>query len=95
MKEEKYRISVSATFEKKYRKILRRDGGIRELFASALYLLEKDPTGSRSTKRLVGIESGDGAWRIRMGIYRMRYDVDRQSVVLHTIGLRKDIYKRK
>ncbi len=95
MSEGKYHIIASAMFEKKYKKLLVRDGGMREFFASALAQLERDPKTLRSTKKLVGMVDGNGEWRIRMGVYRMRYDINGDTVVLHTIGLRKDIYKKK
>lgn len=95
MSEGKYHIIASATFEKKYKKLLMRDGGMRELFAAALNQLEKDPRGSRATKKLVGVADGAGMWRIRMGVYRMRYDIDGSTVCLHTMALRKDIYRKK
>jgi mRNA-degrading endonuclease RelE of RelBE toxin-antitoxin system len=91
----KYQVVASVTFEKKYKKLLARDPDLRELFAVALAQLEKDPTGGRSIKKLVGIVKGDGAWRIRLGIYRARYDISGMTVVLHTVGLRKEIYRRK
>lgn len=91
----KYHIVASATFEKKYKKVLAHDPDLRELFAAALAQLEKDPKGSRSTKKLVGIAKGNGAWRIRLGLYRARYDISGMIVMLHTIGLRKEIYRRK
>jgi mRNA-degrading endonuclease RelE of RelBE toxin-antitoxin system len=90
-----YHVIASATFEKQYKKLLPHDRDIRELFAAALAQLEKDPTRGRSIKKLVGIAKGDGAWRIRLGIYRARYDISGMTVLLHTIGLRKEIYRRK
>lgn len=95
MTKEQYHVIASATFEKKYKKLLAQDTDIRELFAAALAQLEKDPKGHRSVKKLIGISVGDGMWRIRMGVYRARYDIEGTTVILHTIGLRKDIYRKK
>lgn len=45
-----------------------------------------------STKKLSGRE----AWRIRVGVYRIIYEVHRDvlSIVVVLIGHRKDIYKK-
>ena len=42
-------------------------------------------------KKLKG--KGDGQWRLRVGVYRVRYDVVHQDVVLYRVRDRKDIYR--
>ena len=55
----------------------------------AIQGLEQNP---HQGKKLVGIQSG--VWRIRIGDYRIRYDIEGSTVILHTIRHRKDVYKK-
>lgn len=34
-----------------------------------------------------------GQWRLRAGVYRIRYDVIGEDVILHRVRHRKDIYR--
>ena len=42
-------------------------------------------------KKLKGFDFG--VWRIRIGDYRLRYDIDGKNVILQIIRHRKDVYK--
>jgi mRNA-degrading endonuclease RelE of RelBE toxin-antitoxin system len=58
-------------------------------------ILETDPLNTSrqyNIKKLVGVEPGDGAWRIRSGVYRLRYDVAGTTVTLHSINHRRNAY---
>lgn len=57
----------------------------------ALHLLEVNPFSSQKVKKLKG--KGIGQWRLEVWPYRVRYDVEGQSVVLHRVRHRKDIYR--
>jgi len=54
--------------------------------------LETNPFGPPPTiKKLKGKEPGQ--WRLRIGVYRVRYDVIKRDVVLYRVRHRKDIYR--
>ena len=89
----RFQVLVTPVFERRYRKLLAHDKDLQGFFGDTLKKLEVNPQRGGQIKKLVGVAAGDGAWRIRLGIYRLRYDVHGDTVVLHTIGLRKDIYR--
>lgn len=89
----KYRVDASATFERTYRKLITKHPEVRALFSIALSELEENPTSGHGIKKLIGVRPGYGEWRIRIGAYRIRYDIYGMVVELHTIGPRKDIYR--
>ena len=89
----RFQVLVTPVFERRYRKLLAHDKDLQGFFGDTLKKLEVNPQRGGQIKKLVGVATGDGAWRIRLGIYRLRYDVLGDTVVLHTIGLRKDIYR--
>ena len=64
---------------------------LEELIAT----LREDPynySGQHKIKRLVGVRSGEGQWRIRWRDYRLRYDILDKDVILHAFRHRKDAY---
>ena len=40
----------------------------------------------------MNVEPGGGQWRIRSGIYRLRYDVVGRDVVLYSVNHRREAY---
>ncbi len=59
---------------------------------AALERLESEPFGPPPhVKKLKG--EGVGEWRLRVGVYRVRYDVVRHDVVLYRVRHRKEIYR--
>jgi mRNA-degrading endonuclease RelE of RelBE toxin-antitoxin system len=44
----------------------------------------------RQVRKLVGAAPGQGQYRLRIGRWRFRYDVDGRNVVLHYAGLRRE-----
>jgi mRNA-degrading endonuclease RelE of RelBE toxin-antitoxin system len=64
-----------------------------EILANAVATLLRDPLNTkreRQIRKLVGIAFGEGQYRLRMGRWRFRYDVDGRTVVLHYAGLRRE-----
>ena len=59
---------------------------------AAIALLEENPFGPPSRiKKLRG--KGVGQWRMKVSLYRLRYDVIGNEVVLYRVRHRKDIYR--
>lgn len=87
-----FHIFVTPTFERALKKI--KDENIMNDYVEVLKILEKDPlnkTKRFNIKKLKNIKPG--VWRIRIGDYRIRYDVEEDKVILHLISHRKDIYR--
>ena len=64
----------------------------QERILKTLKRLEAEPFGPPPhVKKLKG--EGVGQWRLRVGVYRVRYDVVRQDIVLYRVRHRKDIYR--
>lgn len=74
------------TFLRDLRKI---PPSLRRRIESAIEKLKQDPFCGR-TLEAVAI----GRWRVRIGDYRIRYDVIGNDVVLHCVRHRKEIYRK-
>lgn len=83
---EPFRLVPTKTFLIDLRKI---PPSLRRRTEAAIEKLKKDPFRGR---KLEAVETGQ--WRIRIGDYRIRYDVIGKDVVLHRIRHRKDIYRK-
>lgn len=57
--------------------------------------LSADPhnhTGEQDITKLTGVAQGEGQWRIRVGDYRLRYDIVGADVVLYSFRHRREAY---
>lgn len=61
--------------------------------AKALADLKKDPYSGRNVKKLTNFDIG--TYRLRIGDFRLRYDIERSVIYLRIIKHRKDIYRKK
>lgn len=59
----------------------------------ALLAIKKEPCSGRNIKKLSGVKIG--VWRLRIGDWRIRYDVIGLEIRLHIIRHRKDVYREK
>jgi addiction module RelE/StbE family toxin len=92
----KFRILTTSSFERELKKLLKKQKQIINTFESVINILEKDALGTQKTnniKKLSGIKKGEGGWRIRLGDFRIRYDIVGSDIILHSIKNRKDAYK--
>jgi hypothetical protein len=58
-----------------------------------LSILADDPynrRGAHQIKKLVDVKPGEGQWRLRMGRWRFRYDIEGLEVVLYVCALRNE-----
>jgi hypothetical protein len=56
-------------------------------------ILARDPYGRQRQgiiRKLVGVAEGEGQYRLRLGRWRLRYDIEGREVVLHYVGLRRE-----
>ena len=88
-----FEIITTTSFSRSLKKLASKNPEITELFESLLTVLERDPLNlsrRHPIKKLTNVEVGQ--WRIRAGVYRLRYDVSGNTVVLHTINHRSNAY---
>ena len=83
-----YRVEFTTAAAKELRKL---DGGIRRRILAGIAKLQNDPRPP-GCKKLVG-ESD--AWRIRIGDYRVLYDVEDDVLVVTVVRVvhRREVYK--
>ncbi|WP_427007960.1 type II toxin-antitoxin system RelE family toxin [Pseudarthrobacter sp. H2] len=81
-----YRVEFTTAAAKEIRKL---DAGIRRRILARIADLERDPHPA-GCKKLVG---EDNAWRIRIGDYRVLYDVVDDSLVVTVVRVthRRDV----
>jgi len=82
---QQYRLIPTKTFLKNLEKL---DKQTKKRVSEALQELKDNPyRGKKLTNKEFGI------WRFRVGDYRIRYDIEKDSVLLYLVQHRKDIYK--
>lgn len=64
-----------------------------DFYEKALVCLTADPynrTRSHNIKKLIDVGKGSGQFRLRIGRWRFRYDIEGKAVYLKTCGLRRE-----
>jgi len=89
------RFSVFTTprFERLARKLLKAHPELRGVLEEVRAILTADPynlSRRHPIKKLVGVEPGEGQWRLRSGRFRFRYDISGEEVWLLYCGLRSE-----
>ena len=90
-----FRILSTAAFERNSRKLTRKRPELAIRLNEALDTLEQDPYNTSQgadIKKLAGVKPGEGQWRIRLGSYRLRYDIADRDVVLHSFRHPREAY---
>lgn len=93
---ERYRVLTTTGFDREVHRLALRNRRIREALTEAAAFLRTDPynlSGRADIKKLVSVLAGEGRFRLRLGDYRLRYDVIGDSVILHSIRHRKESYR--
>jgi len=88
-----YRVQTSTHFDRLIKKLIPKHPDLLSRFEEALALLSVDPlksTNKHPIKKLQGVSTGEGQYRLRSGRFRFRYDVSGKEVVLHYCGLRRE-----
>lgn len=83
-----YRIDIAPAAQRQLRKL---DPQARRRLQAAIELLAEEPRPP-AAKMLV---NSDGAWRVRVGDYRVIYDIedDRLLILVLAAGHRREIYR--
>ena len=88
-----FNILATAAFSRSLKKLASKHPEVPEVYEAMLAVLQRDPLNlshRHPIKKLTNIDVGQ--WRIRAGVYRLRYDVFGDTVVLHTINHRSHVY---
>jgi mRNA-degrading endonuclease RelE of RelBE toxin-antitoxin system len=91
----RFRVVATPAFEREFGKLAKGNAALREAFDELLTILREDPynyCGQHKIKKLIGLKPGEGQWRIRWRDYRMRDDIFREEVVLHSFRHRREAY---
>jgi mRNA-degrading endonuclease RelE of RelBE toxin-antitoxin system len=78
------------------RRLRKRSAQVHESLLRAIELLEADPfnlQGRADIRKLADVPQGEGQFRLRIGDYRLRYDVVGDEVVLHSMRPRGQAYR--
>jgi len=93
MKTTPFSVEVTAHCERLVKRLTRQHGELPERLTEALEILRADPYDRARRypiKKLKGVPAGDGQYRLRLGRWRFRYDIEGQDVTLHYVGLRRE-----
>ncbi len=88
-----FSVHTTPRFDRLLKKLSRKHPDLLETFAEALRVLKADPynrTRSHPIKKLAGVPSGAGHYRLRIGRWRFRYNIASQDVELTYCGLRRE-----
>lgn len=89
----RYSVRTAPAFDRLARRLARNHPAFASLYAEAVEILEKDPhnvSRQSSILKLQGVRPGDGAYRLRLGRFRFRYDIAGRQVELVYCGLRRE-----
>jgi mRNA interferase RelE/StbE len=81
----RYELVISNRFRRDLRRL---DAQLHRRVLVALDALQTNPYQGQ---QLTGVQIGQ--WRIRVGDYRIRYDIEGNRVLLYRVRHRKDIYR--
>lgn len=90
-----FEVTTTRAFDRSMKRLAKSDVRISVLFERLLAVLSNDPynTSRRyDITKLTDVDQGDGQWRIRTGVYRLRYDIEGRNVILHSINHRREAY---
>ena len=80
-----YQLIISNRFRRDLRRL---DAAMHRRVLEALERLQANPRqGSELTEVTIGV------WRLRVGDYRIRYDIEGDRVLLYRVRHRRDIYR--
>ena len=88
-----FSVRAIPRYEQMVRKLMKRHPELGDIQHSVREILATDPynqSRQHNIKKLEGIRSGEGQYRLSLGRWRFRYDIFKQEVVLHYCGLRRE-----
>ena len=92
----RYRVIILPEFEREVRRLRKRFPRVHASYERAIELLETDPFNLErraDIRKLVDVRAGEGQFRLRLGDWRLRYDIVGDEVVLHSMRPRRESYR--
>jgi mRNA-degrading endonuclease RelE of RelBE toxin-antitoxin system len=93
MTETAFSVRVTPRCERLIKKLNKQHPDFITHYERALRILSSDPYNrarAHPIKKLEGVPAGEGAWRLRLGRWRIRYDIWERQVELSYFGLRRE-----
>ncbi len=90
-----FRVLTTPAFEREFRKSSKGNPRLLGALEELVEIVGDDPynrSGRHNVKKLSGLKSGEGQWRIRWQDYRLRYDIVGEEVILHSFRHRREAY---
>ena len=91
-----YTTYTTSGYERDVRKLIRRNPALFERIEAMVEILKQDPyniSRQHNIKKLTDVARGEGQWRIASGSYRIRYDIEREKVILYSCKHRREAYR--
>lgn len=88
-----FAVAAATSFERDFQKLAKRHESLLDAYERAVSILNTDPynrSRSHPIKKLTDISPGNAQYRIRIGRWRFRYDIEGQTVRLKYCGLRRE-----
>jgi len=88
-----FTVRTIPRFDRLAKALGRRNREFTAGYREAIAILAGDPYnrgGAHQVRKLVAVKPGEGQWRLRLGRWRFRYDIERSEVVLYFCGLRNE-----
>ena len=88
-----YAVHVTSHYERLSNKLQRRHRDFEDTERSVVGILSLDPYNrlkSHNIKKLEGVPTGEGQYRLALGRWRFRYDILGKVVLLSYCGLRRE-----
>ena len=89
---ERFSVRTTPRFDRLARALRQRNKEFTVRYRHVAILTDEPYNRSRThqMKKLVDVKPGEGQWRLRLGRWRFRYDIEGSEVVLYVSGLRDE-----
>jgi mRNA-degrading endonuclease RelE of RelBE toxin-antitoxin system len=88
-----FTVLTTAHFDRLAKSLRKQHQEFTARYEEGILILREDPynrTRRYPIKKLTNIPPGEGQYRLRLGRFRFRYDIEGQEVILSRCGLRRE-----
>jgi mRNA-degrading endonuclease RelE of RelBE toxin-antitoxin system len=88
-----FAVRTTTAFDRAFRKLAKQHHDLIDRYDRAIAILASDPHNRSRThdiKKLQGVPDGAGQYRLRIGRFRLRYDIAGRVVNLVACSLRRE-----